>query len=87
MYWLRIGDNGEYESFDDLAGAIDRLAGAGLVLGWVAGGVQTEAYRGNNYVSFFWGDDCAELIRHLNKRERTAVEQALKGNHEHSTLG
>ena len=68
--WLRVGDAGDYENFgDDLAALLDYLneLNVGTVTGWIdAGpgvGFATPNYHGHDFVSLFWGDDRADLVR------------------------
>ena len=83
--WLRVGDAGDYENFgDDLAALLDYLneLRAGEVTGWVLGGIgvglETVNYWGYDFVSLFWGDSNANLIRALDDQERAAVEAGLE---------
>ena len=84
LVWVRIGDMGEYESFDSLDDALDYLneLSAGQVTGWVEGGmgvgIETVNYHGYDFVSLFWGDDDANLTAHLDADERMDVEEGLK---------
>ena len=83
--WVRVGDAGEYESFgDDLDAVLDWLneLRAGEVTGWVnhgiGVGVETVNYWGYDFVSFYWGDADANLVRELDSEERAAVEAGLE---------
>jgi len=83
--WLRVGDAGDYENFgDDLDAVLDYLneLRAGEVTGWVLGGIgvglETVNYWGYDFVSLFWGDSNANLIRALDDQERAAVEAGLE---------
>jgi len=82
--WVRVGDAGEYESFDSLEEAIDYLneLNVGQVIGWVdAGmgvGIETVNYWGRDFISLFWGDDGANLTDHLDADERLEVEAGLE---------
>jgi hypothetical protein len=84
LVWVRVGDAGEYESFDSLDDALDYLneLKAGEVTGWVAGGVgvgiETVNYHGYDFISLFWGDDDANLTAHLDANERLDVEAGLE---------
>ena len=84
LVWVRVGDTGEYESFDSLDDALDYLneLSAGHVIGWVDGGIgvgiETANYHGYDFISFFWGDDDANLTARLDVEERTEVEEGLK---------
>jgi hypothetical protein len=83
--WVRVGDAGEYEPFgDDLDAVLDWLneLRAGEVTGWVLGGIgvglETVNYWGYDFVSLFWGDADANLVRELDSEERAAVEAGLE---------
>ena len=83
--WLRVGDAGNYENFgDDLAALLDYLndLNAGTVTGWIdAGpgvGFATPNYHGHDFISLFWGDAHADLVRPLDNAERAAVEAGLE---------
>lgn len=82
--WVRVGDTGEYESFDSLNDALDYLneLSAGQVTRWVDGGmgvgIETVNYHGYDFISLFWGDDDADLTAHLNDAERAEVEAGLE---------
>jgi len=84
LVWVRVGDMGQYESFDSLDDALDYLneLSAGQVTGWVEGGtgvgIETVNYHGYDFVSLFWGDDGANLTSRLNEDERMEVEEGLK---------
>jgi len=82
--WIRIGDAGDYEPFgDDLMALCGYLnnCGAGLVTDWVDVGVgigfATQNYWGNDFISLFWGDADANLVRPLDAGERAAIEASL----------
>lgn len=83
LIWVRVGDMGEYESFDSLDDALDYLneLKAGEVTGWVEGGmgvgIETVNYYGYDFISLFWGDDDANLTAHLDADERMEVEEGL----------
>jgi hypothetical protein len=84
LVWVRVGDMGEYESFDSLDDALDYLneLKAGEVTAWVDGGmgvgVETVNYHGYDFVSLFWRDDDANLTAHLDAEERMEVEEGLE---------
>ena len=81
--WVRVGDDGAYESFDLLYDALEYLnaLGVGGVTGWVVSpigvGVETVNYWGFDFISLFWGDEQANLIRELDGEERLIVESEL----------
>jgi hypothetical protein len=84
LLWVRVGDMGQYESFDSLDDALDYLneLSAGQVTGWVDGGmgvgIETVNYHGYDFISLFWGDDDANLTAHLDADERMDVEAGLE---------
>ena len=83
MYWIRIGDQGDYQPVDDLDAVIDTLNEwrVGEVTAWVNSGIgvgiETMACYGYDFISLFVGDDQSNLIRPLNSRERAAVETGV----------
>jgi len=84
LVWVRVGDMGEYESFDSLDDALDYLnmLKAGEVTGWVEGGmgvgIETVNYHGYDFVSLFWGDESANLTAHLDSDEKAEVEAGIE---------
>jgi len=84
LLWIRIGDAGDYVSFDNLDAAIDDLNAmeVGTVDYWNDGGVgigfATPNYHGHDFVSCFWGDEDGDLCRPLSPEERSYVECHLE---------
>jgi hypothetical protein len=72
--WIRVGDGGDYESFDDIASAVEYLneLRVGMVEAWIHAGTgfTTPNYWGNDYISCFWGDDNAQFISGILPNER-----------------
>ena len=79
LIWARVGDGGEYESFPELGECIEYLnsLGVGTVESWRTGGFFTPNYWGLDYVSLYWGDSSANLLRELDDEERATVECGL----------
>ena len=83
FYWMRVGDQGDYAPYDDLDTVIDTLNEwrVGEVTGWVESGIgvglETMSCYGYDFVSLFWGDDQANLIRPLDAEERANVEESV----------
>ena len=83
FYWIRVGEEGDYQAVDDIAAVVETLNSWRIseVTGWVAGGIgiglETTECHGYDFVSLFWGDDEANVIRSLNGWERAAVETGL----------
>jgi hypothetical protein len=79
--WVRVGDGSDYEQFgDDLDAAIGHIQehAPGLPLGnYQRGGIQTERYTGNNYISIYWGDTAANFVAELATDERAQVYREL----------
>lgn len=68
--WLRLGDAGDYEAWDDIeqvAGILQECSVTDLTT--VAGGIEACGFEGDNYISLYWGDAEAELIRELTEAE------------------
>lgn len=71
--WLRLGDVSEYEQFgDDFAALALALYDANIKPDDIRpcnGGFTTPYYDAHNWVSLFWGDGDANLIRDLTPDE------------------
>jgi hypothetical protein len=70
--WLRLGDNAEYNEFDDLDSLRDFLLESGIDLEEIEpldGGFTTPMFEGQNYVSLYWGDAGGEFEQDLNEDE------------------
>lgn len=91
--WVRFGDRDDYQDFDDLKSALVAIQAnvRGPLWGWVNGraiggsgiaGFTAPNFEGYNYVSIYWGNDKAESIRGLSKRERARIERAVNDNPE-----
>jgi hypothetical protein len=84
IYWIRAGDQGDYQPVDDLDAVIENLNEwqVGEVTGWVEGargvGLETTACYGYNFISLFVGDKKANLVRPLNAWEWGRLETELK---------
>lgn len=71
--WMRIGDGGDYEAFDDLQDASECLAEL-MPEGKLSrccqyGFTDGVEFTGQNYISLYWGDDDAEPVRDLTDKE------------------
>lgn len=70
--WLRLGDNAEYNEFDDIDSLRDFLLECGIGTDEIEprdGGFTTPMFEAENYVSLYWGDDDADFERDLNEDE------------------
>lgn len=83
--WARAGDAGEYEPFgNDLDAVIEYLndVRAGAATGWIDGGMgvgmETVNYWGQDFISLYWGDRDANLVRALSAEERANVAAGLE---------
>jgi hypothetical protein len=82
--WIRIGDAGDYNEVGDIYAAVDDLNAmeVGEVGCWIDGGpgigFDTPNYHGHDFVSCFWGDAEANLIRALNADEKAYIENNLE---------
>lgn len=63
-FWLRLGDNAEHESFDDLSEMAERLNDIPVRLPyiWRDLGFEADGFTGHNYVSCFVGDGDAQPV-------------------------
>jgi len=78
--WMRLGDMSDYEEFgNDFDEVADLAAEAGIdqVDKWVRSGFTALGFESNNYVSLYWGDDDADMIRPLNKQDQRKFKKAL----------
>ena len=68
MYWIRVGDQGDYQPVNDLDAVIDSLNEwrVGEVTAWVNSGIgvgiETMACYGYDFISLFVGDNQGNLI-------------------------
>ncbi|KKN66697.1 hypothetical protein LCGC14_0468830 [marine sediment metagenome] len=86
-YWLRLGDQSDYEAYFELHELLNELEdvdqaygdkGIGQVTEWRDLGFETTEFRGNNYISLYVGeDDKPDPVRDLDDHERRQVEQTL----------
>jgi len=83
VLWVRVGDAGEYESFDSLDDAIDYLNDlrVGCVEGWLEDGFVTPNYHGRDYISMYWGGPDANHWADLDDDEQETVEDSLEENY------
>lgn len=89
--WLRLGDRSNYEKFFSIDGAvqdIETLVDLMVKDGWPRPekfrwkeyGLEIPALNldGQNYISIFWGDEDAQPVRDLDRREKMQVERELE---------
>lgn len=89
--WLRVGDCGEYEVMSEIDAAIEYLneLGVGKITCWVKGGFETQNYRGQDYISLYYGDHEADHIADIGEDEDEPQEdhrQYVECNLERSEL-
>ena len=78
--WVRAGDGDNYNGFDGLHEVADYLAemgATGPLERCNKYGVSNPEYRGNNYISLYWGDEDAQPIRSLTVAEHNEVNRLL----------
>jgi hypothetical protein len=79
--WVRVGSDGEYESFPNLNEALEYLnsLNVGHIIGWGWSGMgfETPNYHDQEYISIYIGDDRAQRLRTLTVLEQYAVEDGL----------
>jgi hypothetical protein len=79
--WVRAGDGDNYNGFDGVNEVADYLAemgATGPLERCNKYGVACREYRGNNYVSLYWGDAAAQPIRPLTVAEHKEVKRLLR---------
>jgi len=79
LLWMRLGDNAGYEEFGldfDAAALAAAEAGVRVIESWDSVGFESANFRGNNYVSLYWGGLGFE--RALDQSERLEFQKALK---------
>lgn len=80
LLWLRVGDADTYTGYDDLYAVADVLTcyfGVHGVDCWRSHGFEYGDLKNANYVSLYWGDDDAQLIRDLNDHEKANLQMFL----------
>ena len=85
--WIRAGDSDNYNSFDDLEDGADYLSDVGAThpLEFCNEyGVTGTEYRGQNYISLFWGDADAQPIRSLTSNQHLHINELLARKAERS---
>lgn len=87
--WMRLGDFSEYEEFgNDLDAVADTLIEAGvsrgrdIVRSSYPGGVEMPGFQGRNYISLYWGDDDANMVKRLNDTELYRIRRAIDRTNE-----
>ena len=87
--WMRVGDQGEYESFDSLDEAVEELHSyldmddqcighdVNRYTGPALVGIEVGQFQGDNGVSLYWGDDDAQLVTPIDALELSIVERKL----------
>lgn len=79
-FWMRWGDNAEYNDYDSLDNVIDHLIDHYEIteVNWRPdGGFEVPGWRRLNYVSLFVGDKDAQIIRDLTPEEKEEIDDAL----------
>jgi len=79
--WVRAGDADSYNAFDGFQEVADYLVEMGAtdcLERCNKYGVTSPGYRGNNYISLFWGNDDAQPSRPLTTAEQNEVNGLLR---------
>ena len=84
--WMRMGDQGDYEDFDDPYAAGEHIGALfeehtemPVIRKYGAYGVEVgDAFPGPyNYVSLFWGDDDAQPTKEITAKDIAAFKSGL----------
>lgn len=76
LLWYRLGDNAEYHHVgNDLDAMASVLAEAdiGDDIHLHLSGIASDNYSGDNYISLYWGDKDAEIVRHITQKELNEI--------------
>lgn len=82
ILYARIGDADDYHDYDSLQELAEAIGGTpGFVSGPIEYandlGVQCEGFRGNNYISAYYGTDVENAVRGLDNAEVEIVNSYL----------
>ncbi len=76
--WLRLGDGGDYEANDELDDVSSILQEENIQPTMlVDGGFIAPGYTDNNYISCYWGDEDAILLRNLSPSEWQTLKDTI----------
>lgn len=76
--WVRDGDAGSYTRLDSLHDLADFLRQLEVTEYDVrTGGIEAPGFRGENYISVYWGDAAANLVRDLTGPQHEVVREFL----------
>lgn len=78
--WARFGDGGDYEDLgDELYAVATALVDNDVAnpVSWQKMGLSCAGYRGDNYVSIYWGKTAEDPSRELNANEKRQIEEFL----------
>lgn len=70
--WLRLGDNAEYEDYDSIEEIKEIFEERELTKDFTRRcqyGVQNAEFKGNNYISLYYGDEEAQPIKEISDDE------------------
>lgn len=78
--WMRLGDNAEYErtSVDEVIAVLQELEVKAVEKCRQYGITDNEKFRGNNYISLFWGDSEAQPTREINLELVSEINSKLQ---------
>ena len=80
--WIRVGDADDYNSFDGYDEVAQHLATFEVkkinVKRYGQYGAKAENFKGNNYISLFWGDNNEpDPIKNLTDNERKQINRSI----------
>lgn len=83
LLWARFGDQGDYQSYDDLDAFIsdcqESNIGTGVRFLTTWAGFETDHYSGKNFISCFWGDGEGNLTCPLTHLDVQRIKEAIDG--------
>jgi hypothetical protein len=79
LLWTRFGDHSDYNDHAELDNVAETLheLGVGQVTGHSGRSLFAPGFEGANYISLFWGDGDAQIIRDTTWAERAYVIDCL----------
>ena len=87
-WWVRVGDQGDYEQFDSLDDVGDYLSQLGIAPPYeqsTSYGFETDSYYGDNYISLYKGNAEAQPTDTLKKSHLLYLEKYYNKNHKYSS--
>ncbi len=80
--WVRCGDADDYNAFDGYDEVASYFAEMGVqkinIKKYGDFGAKAKGFTGRNYISLYWGDADAQVVKNLTTRERHLINSSLE---------